>query len=123
MLKNLSTILLLVITFLQTFSLFVIRTDYYLNKSVITEKLCVNKAKPKMHCNGKCYLAKQLKEKEQQNKQAPDGKKGSLEINIYMAFALPVSTFFVQKLKTEYNTVEDLKVFSFPHYVFHPPAA
>lgn len=28
---------------------------------MITQKLCVNKNKPQLHCNGKCYLSKQLK--------------------------------------------------------------
>ena len=30
------------------------------NQTFITEKLCENKDKPQMHCNGKCYLFKQL---------------------------------------------------------------
>jgi hypothetical protein len=38
-----------------------------LNQAYITQKLCVNKAKPTMHCNGKCYLMKQLKTVETPN--------------------------------------------------------
>jgi hypothetical protein len=34
---------------------------YTINKDMITQKLCVNKSKPQLHCNGKCYLSKQLK--------------------------------------------------------------
>jgi len=33
---------------------------YQLNIDTIVEKYCVNKAKPKLQCNGKCYLSKQL---------------------------------------------------------------
>jgi hypothetical protein len=32
-----------------------------MNQAEITEKYCVNKAKMNMHCDGKCYLSKQLK--------------------------------------------------------------
>jgi hypothetical protein len=38
-----------------------ILTNYEFNIHAITQKYCVNKDKPKMHCNGKCHLAKSLK--------------------------------------------------------------
>ncbi len=41
---------------------------YQVNKKAITEKLCVNKNKPQMHCNGQCYLSKQLKKAEENEK-------------------------------------------------------
>lgn len=34
---------------------------YQINKAYIAETLCVNRDKPQMHCDGKCYLSKQLK--------------------------------------------------------------
>jgi len=33
---------------------------YKLNLNTIIEKYCINKSKPKLKCNGKCYLKKQL---------------------------------------------------------------
>jgi hypothetical protein len=41
---------------------------YQLNKKMITEKLCINKDKPQMHCNGQCYLGRQLKKAEENEK-------------------------------------------------------
>ena len=38
---------------------------YHFNKEYITAKLCENRSKPQMHCNGKCYLSKQLKKAEE----------------------------------------------------------
>jgi hypothetical protein len=35
--------------------------NYKINYKYISEVLCINKAKPKMACNGKCHLKKQLK--------------------------------------------------------------
>lgn len=40
--------------------------QYQLNYGYISEKLCENKAKPKLQCNGKCYLKKQLKKTSEQ---------------------------------------------------------
>lgn len=36
--------------------------EYSLNKDYIAKVLCINKEKPKMHCDGKCYLMKRVQE-------------------------------------------------------------
>lgn len=36
--------------------------EYYINYDYIVNVLCENKDKPKLKCNGKCYLNKQVKE-------------------------------------------------------------
>jgi hypothetical protein len=38
---------------------------FKINQDYITAAFCVNKDKPEMHCNGKCVLAKKLKNAEQ----------------------------------------------------------
>lgn len=38
---------------------------YSIKKEYIVEKLCINKDKPQLHCDGKCYLGKQLKTTEE----------------------------------------------------------
>lgn len=51
--------------------------NYQINKAEITRKYCENKAKPMLHCNGKCYLAKQLakqRAKEEQSNKIDFGK-------------------------------------------------
>jgi autonomous glycyl radical cofactor GrcA len=35
-----------------------------INQAAITQKYCVNKAKPALKCNGKCHLKKQLQQAE-----------------------------------------------------------
>lgn len=40
----------------------VIFLDYELHKDYIIDNFCVNKNKPEMNCDGKCYLAKKLNE-------------------------------------------------------------
>lgn len=34
--------------------------DYAVNYEYISTTLCINKTKPELHCNGKCYLSKEL---------------------------------------------------------------
>ncbi len=54
-----NTTLILVIMFSQMYNSFVtavyeVNYDYYVNE------LCENKDRPELHCDGKCYFAKQL---------------------------------------------------------------
>lgn len=37
-----------------------IAIDYFFNQAEITQLFCVNKDQPKLQCNGKCYLAKEM---------------------------------------------------------------
>lgn len=56
------TIVILLFTALlaQTFSRSIAMADYMVNLESY-KKACVNKAKPMMHCNGKCQLLKKMK--------------------------------------------------------------
>ena len=44
--------------------------EYALNHDYIAEVLCINKKKPELNCDGKCYLMQQLK-KQQKGEQTP----------------------------------------------------
>jgi hypothetical protein len=44
---------------------------YKFNEKAITEKYCVNKAKPMEHCNGKCHLNKTIAKAETETTQNP----------------------------------------------------
>ncbi|EZH74259.1 hypothetical protein ATO12_15445 [Aquimarina atlantica] len=45
---------------------------YQLNIDSIIEKYCVNKERPRLNCNGKCYLMSQMKAKTQPSKENSD---------------------------------------------------
>ena len=53
---------------------------YHINKEYITKQLCVNKNNPSLHCNGHCYLTKQLKKAEEGEKQSTQSFKEKDEI-------------------------------------------
>jgi hypothetical protein len=57
------------VTFLLLFSLLTancsslfVYIGFEFNKQLIATEFCVNKDKPEMHCKGKCYLMKKLKQ-------------------------------------------------------------
>ncbi len=43
--------------------------EYIINHDYIAEFLCVNKDKPMLNCDGKCYLAKMIQEERQEKSQ------------------------------------------------------
>jgi hypothetical protein len=49
--------------------------DYIVNYEYISKVLCVNKDKPKMHCNGKCHLMKELAKASENEKPISSDKK------------------------------------------------
>lgn len=48
--------------------------EYVVNYDYISTVLCENKEKPQLQCNGKCYLAKQLKKSAEQGEENPFGE-------------------------------------------------
>lgn len=67
-LKRVTAIFLLFAFITVNFSKVIIWVHYELYKTEITQKYCVNKDKPQMHCCGKCLLKKKLAEDEEKQK-------------------------------------------------------
>lgn len=98
--------------------------DYVINYDYITKVLCVNKAKPAMHCNGKCHLMKELAKAAEQDKPLSDKKTGHSETEVL--FCEPIQLFSLRlpsvpaialKLPTYNNLYSHLTEYT----VFHPP--
>jgi hypothetical protein len=73
--KAFASILLLFAFTAQTFHQGAIVLSYYLDSSAYAQN-CENKAKPAMHCEGKCQMIKELQKEEQKNDQRPARKLG-----------------------------------------------
>jgi hypothetical protein len=65
MLQRLTAYLLIVSLVSANFSRFFIYAGFELNKKYIAATLCENRNKPQMHCNGKCYFMKKVKQAEE----------------------------------------------------------
>jgi hypothetical protein len=99
--------------------------DYVINYEYISKVLCENKDKPKLQCNGKCHLMKELaKAAETENPKSSDKK----------SFSPIQEVLFFKEIKT-YNLVSCgcskqtknsssyLNLYSYLNMVseFHPP--
>jgi hypothetical protein len=73
MFKNIIVIPLIIAFAAQTFSGVFIKLGYYINPDAFA-KYCVNKARPKLHCNGKCQLMKKMKEEEKKEQENQERK-------------------------------------------------
>ena len=120
--KLISISLLFALSF-ECFSNIYVWAGYELNKSYISSVLCVNRDNPAMHCDGKCFLDKQLK----QNQQRQDKDNGTLgnkiDVLLFCSDEMPV-LFPGLYSKTFLFPKETLNNYSSPSFdIFHPPVA
>lgn len=71
MFKSATTLFLLLAFLAQTFRQVAIVGGYYTDTNAYAQN-CINKAKPQLHCNGKCQLMKKLKQEEKKDAQNPE---------------------------------------------------
>jgi hypothetical protein len=117
--------LLISLVLLQTFSREVLVVDFTLHRTIITARFCVNKARPQLHCSGKCYFAKQLKKQEERESNSAGPLKERLEM-LPVAFRslLPVRPAYRVSMPVGYVPYRSVWVPLNPtRGVFHPPQA
>ena len=124
LLKAFTAILLVTCITIESTSKGGILISYLANKQYIAENFCANKSNKKLHCNGKCYLIKQLKEEEkkEQSPAQPINKMYDEEFIMDLPETsvnsrksdVVVSTGLIP-LNTQYNS-------HFSSDIFHPPA-
>ena len=99
--------------------------DYVINYEYISKVLCENKDKPKLKCNGKCHLMKELaKAAETENPKSSDKKQNTpiqevLFFKEIKSFSIVSFSFSTEsKINSSY-----LELYSYlnTNSVFHPP--
>lgn len=99
--------------------------DYIVNYEYISKVLCENKDKPKLKCNGKCHLIKQLaKAADAENPKSSDKKQNTpiqevLFFKEIKSFSIVSFSFSTEsKINSSY-----LELYSYlnTNSVFHPP--
>src|SRR5690349_6746549 len=68
--SKITAVVLIVAIISCSFSRFFIYAGFKMNQNYIAGKLCENRNKPWMHCNGKCYLMKKIKQAEEKQNSA-----------------------------------------------------
>ncbi|MFL5762301.1 MAG: hypothetical protein ACJ77K_00055 [Bacteroidia bacterium] len=80
--RSIITITLSLAILLQSAGKLIVIVDFGLNQEYIAKNLCENKAKPMMHCNGKCHLRKQL-QKEDKKDNSPNSLREKHEVQLF----------------------------------------
>ena len=117
--------LLILLVLLQTFSREVLVVDFTLHQATITARFCVNKARPQLHCDGKCYFAKKIKQQEERENKTPNPLKEQVEM-LPIAFQILVPAAPIRWASTPvgYGPYQSAWVpASASQGVFHPPQA
>ena len=82
MLKRLTIWFLIFAVFAANFSLVFVYVGFKFNQQYIAANLCINRFKPSLHCNGKCYFMRKLKQAEDNDKkQAAKNSSSRLEMS------------------------------------------
>ena len=118
--KFISVLILFVCVTAATFSKWILILSYDINENFIAKELCVNKNDPAKHCNGVCFLNKQLGNEEKPNAVNPTLKE-QFEIQLFF-FAKKEITSATSTAKTEYSIASiNFTQQEVEHAVFHPP--
>ncbi|TRX04031.1 hypothetical protein FNW12_07070 [Flavobacterium gawalongense] len=99
--------------------------EYVVNYEYISKVLCINKDKPKMQCNGKCHLMKELAKASDADKPVSSDKKVTAQV-LEVLFFEEIQSFKItlvcfgtkEKINPVYsNLYSHLNLYS----IFHPP--
>lgn len=113
-------LILLAVVMLSSFSTALISASFKFNQPYIVARLCENRAKPEMKCNGKCYLKKQF---EQENDHSNENRRTIMNKHTLNWTSQPVasSAFFLpESADMTYDMQFDL-LEGFVNVVYHPP--
>jgi hypothetical protein len=120
-LKKLFAFILLLCFAVQTFSQAVIRLNFYMQQAYIAKNLCENRYRPMLHCDGKCVLAKKLKQEQKKDQQTPERKmQGKEEVvssrSFFTANLLQLASGNIIYPVSSNSTIVDRSA-----DIFHPP--
>ncbi len=94
---------------------------YYLDKSDFIERLCVNKDKPEMHCDGKCHLKKVAQNNSPKNDKVPFKDVNFKEITLYVVEQTTFNFINAKVKKAEISWHHNLYAFLANSKLDHPP--
>lgn len=97
--------------------------EYIVNYDYIVEKLCENRDKPELQCNGKCYLAKMLSDTTDTDKKSPLWSElAKFEIQIlHLVDAQILSLRYFESIKNNYKRHNQFRDNLFALDILQPP--
>ena len=100
---------------------------FVFNQSFFVQQFCENKSKPNLHCNGKCYLKKQLQAESNATNENTKSQQllQIIELPIFIQNTIAPQAFYsnVQLPVFYFNQYKNNYSFLFSAILFHPPTA
>jgi hypothetical protein len=122
MFKAILAYLLILTTLAANLSQLLVYAGFELNRNYIVSELCINRDKPQLHCNGKCYLMRKLKQAEQKEKNRDlENQRSMFQLGIVVE-RLSFSPFLVT-IGKEYRSEIPFRLPQFAADIFQPPRA
>lgn len=120
MFKKITASILLLAFVSQTFAGPFILLDYFVNTAAYA-KNCINKARPKMHCNGKCQAMKKIQEQEKKDMQDAQ-RKAENKLPVLSSRSFFCSVKIISRVIKNNYPLRNIKYTSDRALaVFHPP--
>jgi hypothetical protein len=117
------TILFLMLAIVSAnFTQLFIYAGFTVNQKYIASTLCENRARPWLHCNGKCYLMKKIKQAEEKERSEERQTQKSLFQEVFFAASTTIKfhNHLLRIIATPYRFSESIVL---PYAIFHPPQA
>ncbi|MFD2520619.1 hypothetical protein [Emticicia soli] len=99
--KKIGTMLVCGLLFMRVMIAPIIYLQYEINKDYIIKNYCVNKNRPQLHCDGKCYLAKKLKAAEERDTHQSKVSAFKQLLELYHSF----QNFYISQIATVISTL------------------
>lgn len=116
--------MVLLVTIAASMSRAVSVVAFYANQDTISQTLCENRNLPTKHCNGKCYLGKQLKEDDKKEKHSMPFSANEI-FQEFIGTKYPLFHFPVN-MNSEVQNYTSFYSFAYSHTYFseiaHPPS-
>lgn len=80
--KRLLAYLLTLLLLLQSFGRELLVLHFMANQTELAARYCVNKARPRLHCDGRCYLARQIRRAERGPAKTPAGALAKVKLEV-----------------------------------------
>ena len=125
--SQIGSIFLLMLFCVKAMVVPIVYLDYELRKDYIKSVLCVNKNRPEMHCDGKCYLAKRIAaaQKQEESQAEKEFVSKLVEIDstnsIFNQTSIKFELFsYIIETFDNYFYLQN-PIASITTYIFHPP--
>src|SRR5437868_12337350 len=119
--KFISVTILLICLFAATFSQWILIACFDLNGNFIAREFCINKNNPASHCNGHCYLNRELNKEEKSGNAANTASKEKFEIQLFCIDSQNNINIISSFITTLRSVLQNFTEQEFLEVLFHPP--